>query len=968
MHSGLRRSARATAIIGLISFALIAPTALADSAHQTEVPPVVVKAMEYKIALNDSGLEAATIHIRLQANNAAAANQIGQQPVRYVASMDDVSIVEAYTLKADGRKMAVEPASIYEQPVPGAPQMPMFDDQRQKVIVFPDVEAGDMVDFTYRRIQKSAPMPGHYTLGLPFSRLIAYDDVDVSLSAPKSYPLYVATHELQYEKHDDGASVVYHWHYSAPTPASEEAFAASALEHLPRLFASNFADYNALAHTYAGLIAPTLTVTPKISAKADEIVRGAGGHRAQAQKIYDWVSRHIRYVGVEIGAGAIIPHNADTVLQNGYGDCKDHAALFSALLKARGIDSQLVLINYGNEYELPDVGVLGAFNHVILWIPELRMFADTTSGVAPFGSLSFPEYGKPVVLAAASGQAVTHTPVLPSGFATATLKTTAKMDEQGRVVGQSTMSGTGPFAIMLRGIGLAIQTVGPERAVSSILQKTGTPGSGSYTVPPPDNLDSNYTITGDFTLGPFPDLLGGRRFAMPTGLTVLSSPGAFLMGPMNDRKLSDTEPTPCYSGSEVEDLSLEAPPGRQFLPLPPNTSIHTANLKFTATWSMQGQAVLLHREFKSTIDTALCSGEVRKETASALTQIAASYNYGVALGKELTPAEQRISDQLHDGMKSLEQKDYDRAVRDFSGALASQDMTPKLAPSAHMARGDAYILQGKYDQAVADFDEAVRLNPDLASKFPSFAHALEDQREFHRAEQVWSSAIGASPSSASLYDERGTVRDFLGDHDGAVSDFNRAISLASPKDKVAAYYNDRAITFWSTHDWRGAISDDTEALKHDDKSATAYRGRGIAEYFSGKFDTASADLAKAVQLDSGDLYSILWLYLAETKAGKDGRSDVARRTQSSDLSAWPGPLVRVMRGDLKPQDVALPSHDVAWKTKRDECEKDFYLAELALLNGDTATATILFRQSVDTNITEFVEYKAAGIELDRLKH
>ncbi|MGD0191100.1 MAG: DUF3857 domain-containing protein [Rhizomicrobium sp.] len=966
MYSGLRRVG--LAVIGLISLGLIARTALADSAHPSEVPPVVVKTLSYDIALNDAGLEAATIHLRLLANNAAAANQIGQQPVRYIASMDDVSIVEAYTLKADGRKMEVEPTSIYEQPVPGAPQMPMFDDQRQKVIVFPDVEAGDMVDFTYRRVQKSAPMPGHYTLGLPFSRLVAYDDVDVSLSAPKSYPLYVATHELEFDKHDDGASTVYHWHYSAPTPASDEAFAVSALERVPRLFVSSFPDYNALAHAYAGLIAPTMTVTPKISAMADQIARGADSHRAQAQKIYDWVSRHIRYVGVEIGAGAIIPHNVDTVLQNGYGDCKDHAALFSALLKARGIDSQLVLINYGNDYELPDAGVLGAFNHVILWIPELRMYADTTSGVAPFGSLSFPEYGKPVVLAAASGQAVTHTPVLPSGLATATLKTSAKLDEQGRVTGQSTMTGTGPFAVLLRGMGLAIQTVGPERAVSTILQKTGTPGSGSYTVPSPDNLDGNYMITGDFSLGPFPDLLEGRRFAMPTGLTVLTSPGAFLMGPMTDRKLSDAEPTPCYSGSEVEDLSLEAPPGRQFLALPPNSSIRTSHLKFTATWSMHGQTVAVHREFTSTIDTPLCSGDVRRETAGALTQIATSYTYGVALGRQLSPAEQRISDQLHDGMKSIQQKDYDRAVHDFTGALASQDMTPKLVAPTRMARGDAYILQGKYDEAMADYDEAVKLNPDMSSKLPSFAHALEGEREFQRAEKVWTSAINASPSAAGLYDGRGNVRDFLGDHDGAVSDFNRAISLASPKDKLAAYYNDRAITFWTTHDWRSAISDDTEALKRDDASATAYRGRGIAEYFAGKFDAASADLAKAVQLDSGDLYSLLWLYVAETKAGKDARSDLAHRTQSGDLSAWPGPLVRVMRGDLRAQDIAMPSRDADWKTRRDECEKDFYLAELALLNGDTAAATGLFRRSLDTNITEFVEYKAAGVELARLQH
>ena len=67
-----------------------------------------------------------------------------------------------------------------------------------------------------------------------------------------------------------------------------------------------------------------------------------------------------------------MPHDADVVIANGYGDCKDHATLFAALLQAKGIASEPVLINANNSYALPDAPTLAQFNHLITWIPELK--------------------------------------------------------------------------------------------------------------------------------------------------------------------------------------------------------------------------------------------------------------------------------------------------------------------------------------------------------------------------------------------------------------------------------------------------------------------------------------------------------------------------------------------------------------------------------------------------------------------
>ncbi len=154
---------------------------------------------------------------------------------------------------------------------------------------------------------------------------------------------------------------------------------------------SSYPDYDALAKAVGALALPTTAVTPAIQAKADEIAGGSKNHKDETRKIYDWIGAHIRYVAIELGQGGYVPHSADSVLAHGYGDCKDNAVLFAALLKARGIDSKLVLINLTNIYTVAKVPTLGPFNHMISWLPEFHMYADATNAsIVSFGGLAPP--------------------------------------------------------------------------------------------------------------------------------------------------------------------------------------------------------------------------------------------------------------------------------------------------------------------------------------------------------------------------------------------------------------------------------------------------------------------------------------------------------------------------------------------------------------------------------------------------
>ena len=168
----------------------------------------------------------------------------------------------------------------------------------------------------------------------------------------------------------------------------------------PHYIISTFADYRGGRGRLSRSWPPDkAAVTPRIQAMADEITAGTSDRREQAHRIYDWVSKHIRYVAVVLGNGGYVPHDAAKILENGYGDCKDHVVLLEALLKAKGIASVPALINSGNRYRAPEAATPALFNHVLSYLPEFDLYADSTIGVAPFGTLPADEYGKPVALA-----------------------------------------------------------------------------------------------------------------------------------------------------------------------------------------------------------------------------------------------------------------------------------------------------------------------------------------------------------------------------------------------------------------------------------------------------------------------------------------------------------------------------------------------------------------------------------------
>ncbi len=592
-------------------------------------PSVSVLRLEIAIDLRADGTATITQHRRASPASRAAAGQVGQFGIGFNPSLQKLDITEAYTQKFDGPRIPVDLGQVRTQLAPGVPNAPIFRDIQQKVVIFPDLAERDVAVLTWRDEITTPLFPGHFTWQMNFSPTVAWEDVDITLTAPAG--LVVRSEEFgpTLERQQAGGVQKLRWRYRAPEVVAEDVAAVSPWDRLPRLFISTFPDYAAFAAAYAARADAATEVTPRIQAKADEITNGIADRRSQARAIHEWVSARIRYVALYLGAGGVVPHPADEVLANGYGDCKDHVALFEALLRAKGIVAQTAMINLGNAYTLSGVPTLAQLDHVISYLPEFDLYADTTTAVAPFGTLPFQEYGKPVVLAVAGGDRqagtegdpVRRVPVLEAGLARISTVTDAFLQLDGTMAGTTEIDTAGPAAIALRLAARWVQTAGHEGAARRQLVTLGQQGSGVYRFAAPDGFETNYSVRGRFKLDPLPEVLEGDSFSPPLGLLLLIRPGDYFLGPLNRTNLPADAPTPCFSGKQTEELRLTVPEGRLPLRLPKDRRIENAAFTYTSRWTVTGQVVSVKRELISAFDTPLCAGALRQEVAAALTEI-----------------------------------------------------------------------------------------------------------------------------------------------------------------------------------------------------------------------------------------------------------------------------------------------------------------------------------------------------------
>ena len=131
---------------------------------------------------------------------------------------------------------------------------------------------------------------------------------------------------------------------------------------------------------------------------------------------------------------------------------------------------------------------------------------------------------------------------------------------------------------------------------------------------------------------------------------------------------------------------------------------------------------------------------------------------------------------------------------------------------AYINRGIAYRLGGALDDAIRDYDEAIRLNPTAADAFNNRANAYRQLDRLDAAVRDYNEALRLNPHYAHAYNNRGVIALERGDVAGAIADFDRAIR---DDPSYANAFRNRGIARLDLEQFELALLDFAEAARHD---------------------------------------------------------------------------------------------------------------------------------------------------------
>ena len=205
---------------------------------------------------------------------------------------------------------------------------------------------------------------------------------------------------------------------------------------------------------------------------------------------------------------------------------------------------------------------------------------------------------------------------------------------------------------------------------------------------------------------------------------------------------------------------------------------------------------------------------------------------------------------------------HEQAIVDFTQAPDYPDNSyfprPMFLFFCYWDRADSKVALGNQAGAIADYDSAIKWNPNIPEVYHNRGHCKAELGNHAGAIADYDSAIKLNINIPEVYHNRGHCKAELGNHAGAIADYDHAIKLNQTD--AAAYLN-RGISKAELGDHAGAIADYDHAIKLNTKYAEAHYGRGQAKFLLGDYAGAIADYDRAIALGANynsDLVATSW--------------------------------------------------------------------------------------------------------------
>lgn len=179
-------------------------------------------------------------------------------------------------------------------------------------------------------------------------------------------------------------------------------------------------------------------------------------------------------------------------------------------------------------------------------------------------------------------------------------------------------------------------------------------------------------------------------------------------------------------------------------------------------------------------------------------------------------------------------------------APAPPTPTPEQKAQELIKKAENLRQAEDYRQAAATYEQAIALQPDIASAHWGLCYSRNQQLQYQKAISACDAALSLNPDYPEALWSKGAALKELGNFEPALALYNQALQL---KPNFTEVWINKGTVLHDMGRYQESLGAYDQALRLESSSADAWANRGAALWALKRFDDAIASLEKALAID-----------------------------------------------------------------------------------------------------------------------
>lgn len=513
--------------------------------------------------------------------------------IQYDSKRETLTIETARTVNPDGKPVAASKDEIGDIVPAQLADATIYSDVRERVVSFPAVDTGSVLELEYTRTTKpspDSPLGGEEMLAQwnPMLERV------VTITAPAGVTPKLAVEGMKLDAKQSTAGGDHVWTFRLENLPDRHPEQGSLQEEavLPRLVYGFQPSWAKVVQPVAERFLKKAVPSPlpaAVKAEADRIVAGASTPAEKATKLYAFVAQDIRSIDLPLGWAGYEPHAPDVVLQNRYADERDKVGLLLALASSQGITGRPVLVRTGKVPVVASVPTIAQFDRIIakLDIDGKDVWLDPSDEHGQYG-IAFAGQDNMVLPLDKGGSELGSRPPLDPSTSISSTKAAFKLAANGDLDATYSYELTGFYANQAQGELRPLKGELLDRYFQA-----AAAGLSATALDKSHEVGDTQSVTGPLAIK--------QQIAVPGYSTAQANFRVFELPPVSldvaDREPSaplETRKTPLWLGTpriERGEISVQVPAGWKVTYVPPKLEGKAAGVSYSSGCETSGQLV-----------------------------------------------------------------------------------------------------------------------------------------------------------------------------------------------------------------------------------------------------------------------------------------------------------------------------------------------------------------------------------------